>query len=636
MKLYFLENESSVAPLLASPDYQAGVDCLICLNWLVLIRLRPADGRHHFIFGDDLLSPEDLEALNERLDAISFGWFRPGGRDFTLSGGISIGELAVGMPVRQYFAGVLLKYGEIIRRAVLRWPGAENILHDLAGGGISAHQWTDETGATFDKGGLVSAVGAQLGLPCAYLPAPRALQSAFVANRESKSKPQVGMRQWLRAGLRNGLGPAFDLINRAIRALHPGDRRIYLFPYNNNQAALLSRLDRRFVLRTLPPRQMLGLMRQSVTFLDFAWRTRKSLSRPAAAVPPSEEIFRAGEADEEWRALFVHQGMDYSAMLRPSLAVIADQELPELAAHTASIRSHLKRENIGTLVLNDTLDERNRAAVAACRAEGAQSIFVDHGIMGLRHGLRACNRAEPDLVVKPGEFDPYRHKTRTVALGNPCMDAYAPGTVKPIRAIRRILFLSFEDNFYARLDRFAFQEKYYEEMFAIFPTLIDAGIEILYKPHPGESSAYHDYLFQFFGVDAAQVQYVQQLPFADVVREADLVVCNVTSCYYEAQAAGVPTVFLEPTFIPEALCPPLNGEHGREVQRMGSGPELLAFIMAHKDAPEPLLEQLGSFLREQAPRYMGPIDGKVSSRIMDEIIAIHNRPQSDVPQGGGR
>jgi hypothetical protein len=627
VKLFVLENESSVVPLLASGDYRAGEDRIVCLNWLALIRMRRAGTGHHFVFGDDLLTADDLGALQERVDAISFGWFRPSGQDVTLVDGISIGELAVGVPASSYFAGVILKYGEIIRQAVSRWPGAECVVHDLAGEGISVQQWIDEDGGLFDKGRLVVQVAGQLGLITVFRTPPRPLIAAFVSNRQSKSKskPFRALGLWLRTGLEG----ASNILNRVTCSLRPVGRRIYLFPYDNNQGKLLTRLDRRFILRAMPSTKIGSLLLAGVAFLDFGRGLTQGEDVALPIGASSVELFRAGQPDPQWRQLFVHQGVDYFDLLRPTLAAIADRILPALAVHTWAVRRHLRREGIGTLVLNDTLDERNRAVVAACRVEGVRSVFVDHGIMGLRHRSRTCDRAEPDLVIKPGSYDPYRHRTtRTLALGNPCMDAYAPGRVRPISAIRRVLFLSFEDNFYARMDRFAYQEKYYEEVFSIFPALQAAGIEILYKPHPGESQGYHDYLFRFFDVNASRLRYVQQRPFAKVIREVDLVVSNISSCYYEAQAAGVPTVFMEPAYLADAVNPPLNGESGRDVLRTESGAELLALILGHKNAPGPLLEFLQTFLREQAPLYMGPLDGKVSERILEEVIAQHEQSPS--------
>lgn len=619
MKLFFLENESSVEPLLGAPGYMAGRDQIVCLNWLVMIRLAQAGKGHRYLFGDALLTQEDLQSLSEKIDDISAAWFKPGGKDLTVVNGISIGELAVGMPVRLYFAGILLKYGEILRQAIVRWPKIECVVHDLSGGGISAHQWADENGETFNKSYLVETVAAQLGLPCTFLAPPRPLRSAFMANRGSKGRPQSIGRRWLRTALQ----ASFDLLNRVVRRVRPMERRIYLFPYANNQGTLLAHLDPSFILRPMSPRQMLHLLRRGPTFLDFSWR-----APPAVSLRGHIELLRhlceQGAADPTWRRLFVHCGVDYFAALKPALSAIVSRELPALGAFTESVRRHLRRERIATLVLNDTLDERNRAVVAACRAEGARSIFVDHGIMGLWHGLKACDRAEPDIVISPGTFDPYRHSMATLPMGNPCMDMYAPGIVRPIKEIRRVLFLSFEDNFYARFDRFAYQEKYYEEMFSIFAVLADEGMEISYKPHPGEDPEYHRYLMQFFNVDESRIRYVQSLPFSDVVKEVDLVVSNVTSCYYEAQAAGVPTVFLEPVYVPAALCPPLNGENGCDVLRVSSGAELLDLIRKCRSDPVPLLDNLRRFLRDQAPIYMGPIDGSVAKRVLNELVKLHS------------
>jgi len=276
--------------------------------------------------------------------------------------------------------------------------------------------------------------------------------------------------------------------------------------------------------------------------------------------------------------------------------------------------------------VNATLDERHQAVVTACRLEGVRSVFVDHGIVALNHALKVCDGAEPSVIITPGTANPYRSGVPTVALGNPSIDPYAGCRRGAIPALRRILFLTFEDNFYARLDRFAHQERYYEEIFSIFPALLRLGLEILYKPHPGESRAYHDCLFDFFGVPTERVAVVQHMPFVEVIRNVDLVVCSVTSCFYEAQAAGVPTIFMEPVFVAGALCAPLNGTPWKDVLRVARGEELLRLIQANKDSTSSLTDFLHRFLREQAPLCIGPLDGGAGARILEHVVALDASP----------
>ncbi|HVK55667.1 MAG TPA: hypothetical protein VM532_11640, partial [Burkholderiales bacterium] len=59
MKLIFIENESSITPLLASANYRMGEDVVVCLNYLAVIRLRKAGPAHRCVFCEELLGAED-------------------------------------------------------------------------------------------------------------------------------------------------------------------------------------------------------------------------------------------------------------------------------------------------------------------------------------------------------------------------------------------------------------------------------------------------------------------------------------------------------------------------------------------------------------------------------------------------
>lgn len=616
MKIFIIENESSICPLLKSDDYRKGKDRIVCLNWLAFILMRRAGKEHNYVFGDNLLSASDLKELQVQVDKIAFGWFKPNGHDKTIVEGISVGELAVGVLARRYFGGVILKYGEIIRQAVVAWPEVKSIVHDLEGPGISIHQWADEYGETFDKARLVNIVASQLGIPAVFRAPPNSLPSASVSYRARISKSNSrGIRQLLKFGY------SFFLknISKLIRSISSVESRIYLFSYSINQNSLLPRIDRKFILNKIPRGFILRSLLKGVSELDFNSAHCPDSLFSGQFIPTGEDLLSAGLEDPVWRQLFIYKGLNYFEISRPALLAIAAQTLPDLSRYVIRVRYYLLHLRVGTVVLNDNLDEYNRAVIAACRSIGVHSIFVDHGLMGLKHSSLACVRAEPDLVITAGKFDPYDHKSMTLALGNPSLDCYAQRNLRSLKSIRRVLFLSFEDNFYARLDRFAFQEKYFEEIFSIFSTLQDAGIKILYKHHPSENHSYHEYLFNFFQIDTSQIEFVHQYSFSDLVGKVDLVVSNVSACFFEAQAAGVPTIFMDPAYVADAFCPPLNGEKGRDVLRVTSGRELLALIISNQEDPQPLFNFLENFLREQGTQYLGLIDGQASERIINEV-----------------
>lgn len=622
MQLFLLENEASVGPLLAAGRIDAAGDVVVAFNHLVRIALARAGHRGTVVFCEDLLGPADYRALHEATDRICMDWYRCDGADLTLHEGVSLGDLAKGIPSRLYMLSVLVKYGELTRQALERWPAATQLCHDLAGTGISAHAWVDARGDPFDKQRLVALVAGQRGVAAEFLPPPRPLASAFVARRGSRAAPARGVRGWVRATARTLALGTEGILNAWARTRRRRDgQRVYIYPYHN-LVSVLAEVEGQVVLHSLG-RGSLSWRRlaSGSSYVDFdrvGYRLDAAAERFLAGLTQALPAqLRARRAD----GLFSFRGIDYFALCAPLLTMLAATTLRELLTHVGRVRRAIRQLGLTRILLNDTLDEKKQAVVAACRIEGVESVFVDHGIMGQSTAQRAAGRAEPSLVITPGSYDPYHHLSATVALGNPSLDPYPAAARRRVSALRRILFLTFEDNFYARLDRFAWQERYYEEIFATFAPLAARGLEVWYKPHPGESPAYHDYLFDFFGVPRETVRNVQRRPFAEVVREADLVVSNVTSCFFEAQAAGVPTVFMEPGYRDEAVEAPLNGTPGREVLRVETGAELLALIAANQDDASALAAFVDGFLAEHGPRYLGPLDGGAGRRIVDYVCA---------------
>lgn len=622
MRLFLLENESSVATLIADGRLDPAKDVVVAFNYLVCLAFARAGYRGEVVFCEVLLDRADYRALHQATDRICMEWFLAEGADITAYEGVSLGDLAKGIPSRLYMFSVLVKYGELTRKALERWPGAQRLCHDLTGTAISAHAWEDDGGDPFDKQRLVALVAEQRGVAVEFMPPPRPMLSAFVARRGSKAAPTRGLRGWVRATAKSlalGTESALNVLARTRR--RAAGHRVYIYPYHN-LTSVLTEVDGQVVLNGLGRG---GLSWRRLTsgssYVDF--------DRVAFDLDSAAETFLAGlqrllpEHLERRRAagLFVVRGIDYFGLCQPIIAALARTTLRELLLHIGRVRQAIREFGLTRILLNDTLDEKKQAVIAACRIEGAESIFVDHGIMGQSPAQRAADRAEPSMVVTPGSYDPYHHRSATVALGNPSLDPYPATARRKITSLRRILFLTFEDNFYARLDRFPWQERYYEEILATFPILARRGLEVWYKPHPGESPAYHDHLFRFFGVPPDVVRNVQRRPFAEVVREVDLVVSNVTSCFFEAQAAGVPTIFMEPGFHNESVEAPLNGRSGREVLRVESGAELVALIAANQADASRLAAFVEDFLAEHGPLYLGPLDGRAGRRIVDYVCS---------------
>lgn len=613
MKLLLFENESSVDGLETLAGYSPGTDRIICFNFLVAERLQKLAGVHSFVFCEDLLDTDAYRQLHEATDRIALGWFRRGENDISLHDGISYGDMVKAMFSHHFLLSVLVKYGELIRRAVLISPAVTEIWHDFSGTGISSACWGDEDGTYFNKERLVHVVAGQLEKPTRFIEPPRSLQSACVNYRTLK--PKQGMR-FLIAGLVEKALNAWSWLWNAMRGRK---QRVFIYPYIN-LFSLRRYLNHRVILPRITNRWASLTLLRGVGFFDFSSLPHRLTESEKQFLATLEAEFSGPCEAKADRDMFVVQGIDYQEVYQPIIRFLVQETIPMLIRWAAKVRKGLGAQNIGCVVLCNNLDVEYKTTMAVCKATSVATVFSDHGLMGHRHAQSALDRPIPDVLILPGTYDPYGHGVQPVSLGNPALDPYPASARKRVGSIRRVLLLSFEDNFYARLDRFAWQEKYYKELLPIIPVLHRLGIEVIYKPHPSESPEYHDFLFRFFGVDPDLVRNVQMARFTSVVSQVDLVVSSVSSCFFEAQAAGVPTVFFEPTFIPDALCPPMNGVPGRDVLRIATGSELLDLIMRNREDAAELNRFLDHFLEHVAPEYMGALDGQAGARLMRYVL----------------
>lgn len=617
MRIFLLENESSVDQLVYSPLYTRGVDVILCFNYLVVVKLKRMGDLHVYVFCEDMLSSDDYEKLHAVADRIDLNWYKSGVEDPTIYQDISFGHLVRGVLSRKYMLPVLVKYGEIIRKACLRWPACNEIIYDLKAKGISGYMLAEEYSLQFDKNLLVEEVCRQIGIRSQYFSSSRQLLVAVNSTGLSR-----GVQHIIKSILNDKIINFTEFLSSIVN-LFNCQKSIYFSNYSNINS-VLSHHSSRFVLRSIGGGRLilksLAALLRGVRYVNFGRAHYTPTSGDGSFLRRIKSDFM--KESGERGGLYTFNGINYEKVYSGAINDLVLHVIPQLVMHIGKVRSVLRKYRIGILVDIDMLDEKSKATCAVSRLEGVKVVYLDHGIQSHRKAMKALILDEPDVVIGPGVFDPYHHQAPRILLGNPSMDKYPIHKRKIVKEINRVLFLSFEDNFYARLDRFAYQEKYYEEIFSIFSSLDDSDIQIYYKPHPSESREYHEYLFRFFNLDRSIVNYVENVTFDEIVRDMDLVVSNVSSCFHEALAAGIPAVFFEPHFIEDALCPPLNGTHGEDVLRFEKGSELIDFIMSYRSDTTYLNQFVSNFLNTQAVLYMGQLDGLSGKRIVDYISSL--------------
>lgn len=617
MNLYLIENDKTVDLIISSNYYTPEQDIIICFNYLCYLRLREESGDHRFVFVEELLTKKDYHDLHAATDSFAQNWYKPDGIDQTLFNGVSYGEIVETMFSRKYMVSILLKYGTIIYKAVEKWSAVDSLYYDFSNSENYFFIYADDRGEFFNKQLLVQAVAKQLKLKVNYLETHELIPSAHTANVHSITNGKSIKHKLIYLIIR-----VVSCLNNLIYLNQKRKGQIYFFIYFNTRG-LLKYASPILIVSSFVRDKLLNLKAifSGISYLDF--------SQVNYVLDFSEKNFleqtRKKFSNNSYK--FYFNGIDYTLFYKKIIEDISTRVIPRLMEYIGKVRKGIRNNHIKSIIVMEELDELQKALISASRLEGSKTVFVDHGIQGHNHAQRVFDRNGSDIVICSGEFFRGYYKNQRVkdrncvTLGNPSMDCYPVEKRKKITNIKKVLFLTFEDNFYARLDRFAYQEKYYEEIFSIFDELVSMGIQIYFKPHPGERREYIEYLITFFNVNKNNIHYIDNKSFTSIIYDMDLLISNVSACYYESLAAGVPVIFLEPCFISDALLPPLNSSNPEEVIRVETGKEILKIIKENYRNPEKLNMFVDRFMSHHSYKYMGKLDGNAAERILD--FAIH-------------
>lgn len=620
MNLFLVENDHTIDIILALPEFDSARDTIICFNYLPYVRLERLGAKASYCFVEDLFTRHDYRELHAATDRFAAGWYHSSAGDETVFRGISYGAVTEITLARYYLMNILVKYGEALRIAVNRFPRTECIFYDFSNASSTIHQWQDDGGRFFDKTLLVHEIARQTGRRSQHL-APRVLvPPRFVSHIRRFFEPAPGdwagrAKHLLKRITRTALNACSELRHGATRG------NIYFFVYFN-LASVMDHARPGLIVPTPIPRYAFAPVRY-LDFLDYPCPPDPDCNAFLARLRRC--FLETGDALKNLDLKF--NGVDYSRLYARAIKDLVEVQIPDLCAYAARVAAAIRDFDIRTMVHVDLLSEMGKIHAAVCRSAGVKVIFVDHGIMGTRMVQRGARAAQPDTILKPETIDPaqgpypYDMSAPAVTLGNPTTDPYPASKRKAVKKIRKVLLTTFADNFYGRLDRFAWQEAYFKELLAVIEPLASHGIEIHYRSH-SENDAYCAYLFDFFGVDPALVKFSPwHVPFRQVIREMDLLVCSISNVFYEAQAAGVPTIFLDPHHIPDAMFPPFNGGNWKEVIRAGTGRELVEIILRNRDDPAELNGFLERFLGQHARAYMHALDGRAGERIMHWLFS---------------
>ena len=617
MLLFLIEDYYSIDLITTMKQYEIGKDIIVCLNYSCYSRLIKEKSGHYYVFIEDLFDKKDYEELYQLSEVIAEKWYKFGETDHTFHGGISFGQIVSIKFFRDYMLLVLIKYGEIIRKALNKWPKINCIYYNFYSSEFNTHEKENY----FNKQEIVHLVAHQLNLEAFSLKNKKGSLS-----HTNTSKKVASYKKIINRNVVHMIEKTIAIINNIFHFSHRQKPHVYFFACYNHRK-LFDHLSSNLIVSTIGLSSSIRGLFSFAKKIFFSGGACLDFERVKYNLTLSEKEYlqslRYKLFNQSCELLF--KDIDYSAIYKKIIDDIVINIMPCLVAFVGKVRKGIQKNNIKTIIVNDEINEKSKAVLSAAHMEGIQSLFLDHGMPSLAPIKLKYDGKLADTVVCSGKYFEEHYpsidnkKRKYIALGSPIMDLYPSNKRKRISNIKNALFLSCLEASYARINYVAYQEKYYKEIFSIFNELHESGIEIYYKPHPGESKKYQEYLMKIFKINLKNIHYIDNMPFMFLIYEMDLLISNASSCYLESLAAGVPAIFFDPYFMPDSLMPPLNRYNTEEVIRLTTGKELLELILNNKDNPSYLNDFLDNFLEKYAPLYMGNLDGMASKRIIEFV-----------------
>ncbi|OGX23513.1 MAG: hypothetical protein A2Y03_05040 [Omnitrophica WOR_2 bacterium GWF2_38_59] len=620
MNLILIENDQSIDKVISHPEYVQGRDVILCFCYLSYWYLKNQSDKHICVFNDDLFFKEDYDCMHSETERFASTWFYQDGADVTLFNNVSFGDLIKPAIGRTYMSHILVKYGEAIRKSVEKWGKINCIYYDFTNKSNYFNYLQNDGGRFFNKKRLVECVAKQLNIKTSEIITDKVLPTPYLHEKvcidfngklQENKKDLRGTICYFAKLIHNAISRFLSLFNGTFNA-----GKVYFFNYYNINS-FVQHHAKDLVIPNFGLKDHLKTLFSGLTFADID-DEKYELDKPENSYLKFIRDRLLDEGVVRSDCDFVFNGIDYSSIYEPALKNFVECLIPFYLAHMVKVRNFLKRMRVAKLVVNDITDEKNGVIIAACRQSNVKVYFVDHGIKAWRSAYPLPFVA-PDVYFEASTRPFYEMPLLPEPLGTPIMDQHAERPRKKVSRIKKILFLTFADSHYARLDRLAYRGKYYAEIFSVFKGLSEMGMELYYRTH-SENQAYHDYMFDLFDVDRTTFKLKHGGRFCDVIREMDLMVCNFTTCFFEAQASGIPTIFLEPHVIMDALQMPLSGEHMKDVIRVSTGKDLMNIVKRNKDNPAELNKFLDAFIETNGVPYIGNLDGKASERISDYIF----------------
>jgi hypothetical protein len=600
-KIYFIENDCSIIDVVKL--YNESTDIIVCFNYLAVYAFNK-QGINNILIPGDVIDVEFYDQLHRKTDEFSNSWFvGDDGKDRSIYEGISGGNLVSIMFDRDFLAFVTVVYTQVLQKLLDDYKNIEEVVHDFSSNTNYFKYPSDSCKKFFDKKKLFEEACFQLPIYVKYIKPKYPIPSEQLTNSVGSSLVKKIINKML-----------IILVNMHVKK--SSKPSVYLF-FSNLTSGLLRNLNsnKRLVVSDFNLKAIVNYGGLGSFKVDHF----SKIDCSSGGVYCDKNKLKRQVREKISHNFFKFNGIDYSYLYVPIIDYLIDNKIPELRIDSRKINRFITKYAIKKFIVNDVMTESAKNIICSAKLNDVETVFVDHGIHGYKYSKSVYYYIEPDLCIGPGSYRNYRLKSKYISLGNPSLDSFTLEKRKKVSQLNKILFLSFGDSYYSRYDRLINQEKYYGIIFnAIKEIHTNSKCTSSYRSH-NCNNKYNDYVFNFFEVKDFMTQ-AETGSFESIVYNYDLVVCSVTTCFYQAIAAGVPVIFVEPELLDNSLNMPFSGKNWDEVIRVSNSEDLVDIIFRNIENPLELNQYLENFYIQHSEKYLGNLDGNSAKRILKEIV----------------
>lgn len=352
-----------------------------------------------------------------------------------------------------------------------------------------------------------------------------------------------------------------------------------------------------------------------------------------SAIGKNREDWKQIKNRKDYRERYNFMGIPFFHLVESYLDQIVLKKFPLLASKIRYLESEFCRQSIEAVIVPYGGLDVCRLCIKVAEKLNVPAVVLQHGtfVKGWDQDRQVADysivwgQTFKEIAIEEGI-----PSERIFVTGAPAMDRYFT-SIQRIRQnnhkpkkLATVCLMTTNSTIGTGFGRYFYAEEYFEVFLPIMQTACK-GMDIVVKIHPSESIAYYKWMLKELNIK--DVRIVRDADLTELLSESDLVIVfSGSTVAIESLMFGKETmcVFLDPYGCLKGLLPPPYDGKGvtRVVYNSKEFEKAIQLILEKNQLVLPYNERIA----EEAEKYIGPIDGRASERVIKAIENILKNP----------